>query len=509
MAIYVLCTIDKKKRKAITIEEKQKIISRIEKGEKIRKLSCEFKLSSSTIGTIWKNREAINLKLRENCRQIKRFKKSQNEDIDKALFTWFKIQRSRNIPLNGAILQLKAEELAKKMGKEDYTCSASWIQRFRKRHNIVFGKIHGESANVDSNVCNNWISNIWPKIRENYTDNQIFNADETSIFYKLTPDKSFHFKNEKCSNGKFSKDRITVLLCSNMTGTVKKELLVIGKAKKPRCLKNVHFLPVSYEGNKRAWMTSSIFEDFLWKWDRKLKQNGEKVLLVVDNCPSHPSVENLSSIKLVFLPPNVTSILQPLDQGVIRSFKGYYRRLLILKMLEEEKADLKVSILDSILMLHDAWDSVSVSTIKNCFKHAGFYNTAEIQHLSNPLDGEKAEDDIPLSELRNIVRQCVDWNTYITVDDGVATSATVLDEEIIHACQDADTEDDICEDEDFEFNAPSLKAALQAVQTLRNFYICNEGYQSFNQHIVAIEKNLQSSFLKSAAKQTKITDFLK
>ena len=42
-----------------------------------------------------------------------------------------------------------------------------------------------------------------------------------------------------------------------------------------------------------------------------------RITLIVDNCPSHPQIENLESIKLKFLPPNTTEFTQPMDAGVI------------------------------------------------------------------------------------------------------------------------------------------------------------------------------------------------
>jgi hypothetical protein len=47
---------------------------------------------------------------------------------------------------------------------------------------------------------------VWPKLNENYTSDIIFNADETGIFYKMTPDKTLKFKGEKCMGGKLSKE---------------------------------------------------------------------------------------------------------------------------------------------------------------------------------------------------------------------------------------------------------------------------------------------------------------
>ena len=51
---------------------------------------------------------------------------------------------------------------------------------------------------------------------------------------------------------------------------------------------------------------------------------GRKTALLIDNCHAHPSVFDLTNVQLVFLPPYTTSVLQPMDQGVIRSLKAHY-----------------------------------------------------------------------------------------------------------------------------------------------------------------------------------------
>jgi hypothetical protein len=104
------------------------------------------------------------------------------------------------------------------------------------------------------------------------------------------------FKSEKCIGGKLSKERITVLVAANMTGTVKRKLLVIGKSKNPSCFKNIKRLPVTYKANKSAWMTSTIFEEEIRKWDSEFTY--KKILLLVGNCPAHPAIADLQNIEL-------------------------------------------------------------------------------------------------------------------------------------------------------------------------------------------------------------------
>lgn len=62
------------------------------------------------------------------------------------------------------------------------------------------------------------------------------------LFYKCLPNNTLAFKNESCHGGKNSKERITVLLAANATGTEKLKPLVIGKSQKPRCFKGIIFI---------------------------------------------------------------------------------------------------------------------------------------------------------------------------------------------------------------------------------------------------------------------------
>lgn len=72
-----------------------------------------------------------------------------------------------------------------------------------------------------------------PNILQAYTPDNIYNADETGIFYKMLPDKTMEFKDVNCHVGKKNKERITAMVCANMSDTDKLPLLVIGRASNP------------------------------------------------------------------------------------------------------------------------------------------------------------------------------------------------------------------------------------------------------------------------------------
>ena len=80
------------------------------------------------------------------------------------------------------------------------------------------------------------------------------------------------------------------------------------------------------------------------------------------------------------MPPNITSLIQPLDQGIIRAAKAHYRTQIMRKMLQEMEqsgtskveSSKSVDILRAMHMLKRAWFLVMPTTIKNCFRKAKF-----------------------------------------------------------------------------------------------------------------------------------------
>ena len=180
---------------------------------------------------------------------------------------------------------------------------------------------------------------------------------------------------------------------ANAVGS-KLPMLVIEKAKTPRCFKNVKFLLCRYRNQQKGWIDGVLFEEYVRKMDKKFVSEGRKVALVIDNCPAHPQIENLKSIRLFFLPPNTTSQTQPTDQGVIHSLKAQYRKNVIrriIRSVEKKKTLPKVPFLPGMQMLVAAWDAVATKTVLNCFRKS-----------TVPSESQKfviTKDDDPFKEL--------------------------------------------------------------------------------------------------------------
>ena len=145
-------------------------------------------------------------------------------------------------------------------------------------------------------------------------------------------------------------------------------------------------------------MTSEIFQNWLEKWNNKLANKGRKIALVLDNATCHPKI-TLSNIELVFLPPNTTSHIQPMDQGIIANFKRHYRHYYIMAFMcpaiEAGRSPDKITVFPALEFCVQAWNKVTARTIARCFRHAGFNNPDVPQ---NTIE-EEEEENLPLTVL--------------------------------------------------------------------------------------------------------------
>lgn len=133
------------------------------------------------------------------------------------------------------------------------------------------------------------------------------------------------------------KDRITLGLCANASGTFKLPLIVIQKTAKPLCF-NMNIFPVHYLKQPNACMDQELFFEwfhrkFVPAVEEYLDNIGleKKAILLLNNCPAHPQelVSKSGLIKTKFLSPITTSHLQTIVQSPIAVLKKAYRTELL------------------------------------------------------------------------------------------------------------------------------------------------------------------------------------
>jgi hypothetical protein len=142
------------------------------------------------------------------------------------------------LPVDGTIFREKAKMIAARLNIENFTAPSGWITRFKDQHGLVCKNVARESAAMDSESTEAWLERL-PFLLEGYEQCEIYNADETGLFYNVLPDRTLALKGESSHGRKNYEDRLTDLLCVNSNGSDKQVPIVIRKSPKLRCFKNI------------------------------------------------------------------------------------------------------------------------------------------------------------------------------------------------------------------------------------------------------------------------------
>ncbi|XP_042230822.1 tigger transposable element-derived protein 1-like [Homarus americanus] len=339
-----------KKSRTITLKTNVDIIKRCERGEKMINIANALGMNRLTVGTILKDKEHIMQHVKGSVLMhftiISKKRGSVIAEMEKLLSVWLEDQHQYHMPISLNLIQRKALSLflnikakhGESVAEETFTAGHGWFHRYKARSNL---------------------RNI-----------QVFNVDETGIYWEKMPDRTYIAKEEKTMPGfKASKDRLILLLGGNAAGDCKLKPLLVYHSKNPKALKGVvkASLPVVWKANPKAWMTRVLFEDWFFhnfvpdvEKNCNNKNQPFKILLVLDNAPGHPSYldDFHANIKVVYLPPNTTSVLQPMDQGVMASFKEYYLRRTFTQAVKETEGESGVT-------LREFWKNYIYKAIKN------------------------------------------------------------------------------------------------------------------------------------------------
>lgn len=394
----------KNSRRNLSMDIKLKVIRKIENGKRQVDVCRELNLPGSTVRTIMQNAEKIKRSVQSttplSATKTSRTRNTMIEKMEKLLTYWIEDQNNRDMPLSQAVIMEKArglfEELEKQNSDESSTSSSvetfaasrGWFEKFKVRANIHNIKICGEAASADVGAVKDFTKSLKSLIAEKkYPPELIFNVDETGLFWKRMPSKTFISKEEKRSPGfKAAKDRLTLLLGGNASGDFKLKPLLLYHSENPRAMKGYSKdnLTVIWMSNRKAWVTAAIFELWFVKYfcpavkdyceSKKLES---RALLIIDNAPGH--VKNIAAlsktipVEVIFLPPNTTSLIQPMDQGVIANFKAYYIRRTFKQLLHavdvQKETILKFwksfNIMMAIETIRDSWNDVTNDSMRD------------------------------------------------------------------------------------------------------------------------------------------------
>ncbi|GFY05815.1 tigger transposable element-derived protein 6 [Trichonephila clavipes] len=180
-------------------------------------------------------------------------------------------------------------------------------------------------------------------------------------------------------------------------------------------------------------MTTELFNEWLVSLNSDMKREKRHILLFLDNCTVHNNAPPLSNVKLQFFPPNSTSKLQPLDQGIIHNLKTFY------------------------------WREV----VKNVLDNLENQQHASPRRIWFDVDNTLTEFNAEPSLWEALPEQDLTFDDYVFVDTDIAVWGALSDAEIV-ALDHNNTESD--EDELEELTPVTLSEAKVSLNKLRNFF---------------------------------------
>uniref|UniRef100_A0A452IBT4 Uncharacterized protein n=1 Tax=Gopherus agassizii TaxID=38772 RepID=A0A452IBT4_9SAUR len=384
-------------RRAYSIKDKLQAIERVKKGERQASVCRDFGVPGGTLRGWLKDEHKLRWFLDqlggEVGTQRKKMRLANEEEIDRAVYTWFLTLRQHGVPLSGPIIQAQAEAFARQIYGPECTFKAShgWFWRWQKRHGISSQRIYGEGggggdpaapgtpplkAELELGAPSSTFPDpslllplpppppaaAAPSDGGGYGDEQIYNANVTGLYWKLLPGQAGELRAHSPRlqapprRRLMVKERVTVLLAANLTGSHKLKPLVVGGLPDPPSLRhhNQDKFPACYRYSPEARLGPALlrawfFEDFVPGVKRYLRRSclQQKAVLLLSSPPppssagpeEPPQLQTPDgSIRALFLSKAAAGgssaggggrIPAPLEQGVVSAFKQLYKRELL------------------------------------------------------------------------------------------------------------------------------------------------------------------------------------
>ena len=428
-----------KKRKRLDLEAKLAVLQYLDQpGITQDKAAEKFGVARPTISKIAKDKQLIkdaaSLPNRHASKKISA--NSRVSLLTDMVHQWHVRVETDSPDLNvtGEVLKAKAlffrdrilENYGEHLKQSDivafkaFSASNGWLEKYLKRVGTSSRRRCGEHSSVNPAVVENRLQEIRDVLQDVLPEN-ILNIDESVLKHRTTSSRSYCTANSDGRGVKRSKERITVTPIVSAAGE-KFTVKIIGKSSRPRALKNVPNInmafDVEYDFQSKAWQDTSSYMRLLHRINKTAKQRSCTFFILQDNCSSHiaaakildptgsaQSVFKFENLVLIFFPPNATSDCQPLDQGIIRSFKAAFRRCQLSHLLAEyenwccgdQPPGARFPINDHTHMrnvlqwVKSAYSEIPPNLIRRFFVKSNCLPTVTNANLNQDIDGLSAE----------------------------------------------------------------------------------------------------------------------
>uniref|UniRef100_A0A8C4MQP4 HTH CENPB-type domain-containing protein n=1 Tax=Equus asinus TaxID=9793 RepID=A0A8C4MQP4_EQUAS len=386
-------------RKSITLHMKLEVLRRFEEGEKLTQIARALGLATSTVASIRVNKDKIRASSQAatpvSATQLTRCRGVVMGHMERLLSLWIEEQKRQNLPVSTLLIQDKARRLFAQLQHEQgdgtqvetFGASNGWFARFKMRHNVL---LTDEPAVADAQAAAQYPPVLRTILEEGqYSPSQVFNVDETGLFWKRLPERMLLALEGAAGPGpKASKDHLTLLLGGNAAGDFKLKPLLVYPSENPRALRGCSksSLPVVWRSNRNDWLTPSIFQEwftgcFCPAVESYCASHGlpHRALLLLDGAPCHPAhLGSLSAhVRVEFLPKNTSALIQPMNQGIIAAFKAHYLHRMLSQLVQETAGEDRPSVwefwrsytvITAVDNIAEAWAELQPATMNSAWR---------------------------------------------------------------------------------------------------------------------------------------------
>ena len=365
-------------------------LAAVSNGSSVRKAASLYMVSNSTLLRHLKTPE---IKTKTGP------KTALYDDEESEIVKWMTGSIERGAPPGSLdVLEAANVVLKRRLGDDSPTLGKGWLQRFIKRQRISYRvpeKLNKASANITQLNIEGWFNQVSPYIAQRpefleamCDDRRVFNADESmfrlsSSAARVLAPKGTKSLYEVTKDGKYG---LTVMATFCANGKACKPFIIFAQERISKSLNESFPHDKAHcAATKSGWMDSTTFSIYLHRFAEEIRQNGIKLLVIlfIDNHSSHVSLESSETadklgIKMIFLYPNSTFLLQPADVAIFRSLKSHWR--------EENRVakhnDVLITKHNFTTLFLNAFEKISPAVIKTGFFKSGIFpwNSANVDY---------------------------------------------------------------------------------------------------------------------------------
>ena len=129
-----------------SIKDKYNALEEVEDGKTRPQVAAKYDMLKNTLSTWLKNKDKVFEATKKGSNSKRqRLRQDIFANLDQTMFKWLLVIRSRDVAVLALVFKTKATKVTEKMNVENFKSSDDWLDRWKKRFNVSFKTVFGES----------------------------------------------------------------------------------------------------------------------------------------------------------------------------------------------------------------------------------------------------------------------------------------------------------------------------------------------------------------------------